>query len=316
MNGPRSVDAMADSLLTPLSAPSPAMQAAVTQQASAPLPPAAPPAPPPMAAGASSATFTAGVSSAASGTHSSMAEGMSAGVMMGGVAEGVAAGVVSAPPAEAARTHAAPMAAPPTGLPTHGSASGSAAHTASAVVTGGTANSSVTAESVLQEAIALPAGERVLFFNDLRLHLHREGLLSVRNRAKKQRVNGAGPGTAVGAPPPASVQVGAQEGAPVGRAPVGSAPVGSAPVSAATVGPAHSHSATIDADAVGRVVSSSAAPGAAVGRPGPPPLGAYGAAVTSTPVAASPAQPVMSGPIAGLEQAAAALPAATAAPST
>jgi hypothetical protein len=43
----------------------------------------------------------------------------------------------------------------------------------------------VTAESVLLDAINLPSNERVLFFNDLRLHLHREGLLSVRNRTKK-----------------------------------------------------------------------------------------------------------------------------------
>jgi hypothetical protein len=47
-------------------------------------------------------------------------------------------------------------------------------------------NHGVTAASVLHEAISLPSSERVLFFNDLRLHLHREGLLSVRNRSKKQ----------------------------------------------------------------------------------------------------------------------------------
>jgi hypothetical protein len=112
---------------------------------------------------------------------------------------------------------------PPTGLPTRGAESGASAHAARALVTGGASNSSVTAESVLQEAIALPAGERVLFFNDLRLHLHREGLLSVRNRAsKRQRVSEP---DALGAPHSAPVPLDAHDGDPVGTAPVGSAPL-------------------------------------------------------------------------------------------
>ena len=115
------------------------------------------------------------------------------------------------------------LAGPPTRLPRHGPESGASARATSTLVTGGAASSSVTAESVLREAIALPAGERVLFFNDLRLHLHREGLLSVRNRAgKRQRLHG--PRGTIGAPASASVPLGAQEGNLVGSAPIESAP--------------------------------------------------------------------------------------------
>lgn len=290
-----SMDAM-ESLLSPLSPTSPGVHSQTTQ-ASASLPPAAPSAPPPLATEASTASFGSRLATGASATHSSMAEGVSAAVMMGAV-DGVAAGVVSAQPPDSGRTHAPTMTAAPASLPTHGSRSGSSAHTTSAVVTGGAANSSVTAESVLQEAIALPAGERVLFFNDLRLHLHREGLLSVRNRAsKRQRVsNGV---DTMGGPPSTSIpEVHPIESDRIESDSIGSAPVGrgtladSAPVRAGTLGQAQSHSGSMGTEPVGEVVSSMPSSSPAVGRPGPPPL-TYSAAVTST-------RPVTSPPAAGL----------------
>ena len=65
----------------------------------------------------------------------------------------------------------------------------------------------VTADSVLHDAISLPSNERVLFFNDLRLHLHREGLLSVRNRSKKQPTMMQPPSVVPGiSPAPGSIQ--------------------------------------------------------------------------------------------------------------
>ncbi len=122
-----------------------------------------------------------------------------------------------------ARRHPAAMAGPPRGLSTHGTESGASAHATNTLVTGGASNSSVTAESVLQEAIALPAGERVLFFNDLRLHLHREGLLSMRNRtSKRQRTSSP---DVVGAHQSVPVPLDALDDDPVGSAPVESAPL-------------------------------------------------------------------------------------------
>ena len=84
------------------------------------------------------------------------------------------------------------------GLPTYDAQPAAPGHPASGMP-GGASAAVPTVESVLAGAIALPPGERVLFFQDLRLHLHREGLLSVRNRAKKQR-------TAPAPPPPQQPQ--------------------------------------------------------------------------------------------------------------
>ena len=278
-------------LLTPLSATgAPQAMRQATSRAGA-LPPATPSAPPPMAADASSSSFTSRVRNAAPGTHGPMAEGVSSGLMMGSVAEHVA-GLVPAPPTEAGRSTPVESSAPGSSsaqrqhvaaLRGEAARSSSSAHAPGALVAGGAANSSVTAESVLQEAIALPPGERVLFFNDLRLHLHREGLLSVRNRAaKRQRIAGLnGPVSFIGPPSSAPVTLSVQESAAVGSAPVGSAPPPPS-VRAASLGQTHSHSAATGEDTVGEVVSNPvASAGAAVGRPGAEPARTHAAAMAA-----------------------------------
>ena len=104
-----------------------------------------------------------------------MAEGV------GAMASVMAGGVMQMGPGPA-RLDGGASSGGATGLPTYDAQPAAPGHPASGMP-GGASAAVPTVESVLAGAIALPPGERVLFFQDLRLHLHREGLLPVRNRA-------------------------------------------------------------------------------------------------------------------------------------